>query len=67
MNFGAGIVIFAVLSYENSEKQRTNSGAFCCFLLAGAVADPGFLRNTTLRSLIIPAQNSETQNGYLLR
>ena len=54
-------MIFAVLSHENSEKQRPNSGVFCCFLLAGTAADPGFLWNTTLRSLIIPGKNSEKQ------
>ena len=61
--FGYGInaifPIVAVLWCKNSEKQRRNSGCFRCFFARRIPRNPGFLPNTTPRSLIIPGKNSE--------
>ena len=63
--FGYGInaifPIVAVLWGNNSEKQRRNSERFRCFFARRIRRDPGFLPNTTPRSLIIRGKNSEKQ------
>jgi hypothetical protein len=41
----------AVLLQKKQRKQRQNSGRFAAFSVAGFAREPGFLPNTTPRSL----------------
>jgi hypothetical protein len=66
----AVFTIVAVLSSEEQRKTAAEQRAFCCFLGRPIARGPGFLRNSTPRSLIIlwkNSENSETQIVHALR
>jgi hypothetical protein len=55
-----GLMRYSRLSLFFLAKTAKNSGRFAVFSLAGSRCEPGFLRNTTPRLLIIFGENSET-------
>ena len=65
MNFASGSRVFRCSFVRKQRKTAIEQRALCCFLLAGAAADPGFLRNTRLPSLINSGKNSENSGTQL--
>src|SRR5215469_3420752 len=61
----AVFTIVAVLSSEKQRKTAAEQRTFCCFLGRLIARGPGFLRNSTPRSLIIWWKNSEKQRNSL--
>src|SRR5215831_14528250 len=62
--------VFTIFSFLSSEKQRKTAAeqrTFCCFLGRPIARGPGFLRNSTPRSLIIWWKKSENSEPLFAR